>query len=161
MLHKNLICKQFIEAFTKDSPNVAQENVLKYLRSAFLALDQGYNLEKLSFSLESKEPLYIHENNNIQRQIYNEILDDCHGDDDLARSKSQAGRVYKYWKVIAKKKSVTIHPERYQLDMEKYRQGLFNCIKPELEVYGMSESEIDQLEAELVGGSGQTTITQK
>jgi hypothetical protein len=34
--------------------------------------------------------------------------------------------------------------------MVKYRQGLFNCIRPELEVYGMSEKEISQLEAEFV-----------
>ena len=60
--------------------------------------------------------------------------------------------MYRYWKVTAKKKSVTIHPEKHQLDMEKYKQGLFICIRPELEVYGMSEIEINNLDAELVTG---------
>ena len=120
------------------------------IRSAFLELGLADILEKLSFSLESKEPLYTHENNNIQRQIYCEILEDCGNDVDLAKSQSQAGHVYRYWKVSAKKRSASIHPERYQLNMVKYRQGLFNCIRPELEVYGMSEKEISQLEAEFV-----------
>jgi hypothetical protein len=35
-------------------------------------------------------------------------------------------------------------------NLVKYRQGLFNCIRPELEVYGVSQKEISQLEAELV-----------
>jgi DNA polymerase elongation subunit (family B) len=146
---QKLISKEFLQSFI-DTPEDALEKVLIYLRSAILELDIRHNLEKLSFSLESKEPLYAYENNCIQRQIYNEILEDFNGDIDLAKSKSQAGSVYRYWKVVAKNKSATIHAERYQLDIKKYRHGLFNCIRPELEVYGMNENKIMQLEDELV-----------
>lgn len=147
---QKLISKEFLECFVDMSAEIALERVLRYIRSAFLELGLGDNREKLSFSLESKEPLYEHENNNIQRQIYNEILEDCGNDVNLAKFKSQAGHVYRYWKVNAKNRSASIHPERYQLNLVKYRQGLFNCIRPELEVYGMSHNGITQLEAELV-----------
>jgi DNA polymerase elongation subunit (family B) len=149
---QKLISKEFLESFVDKSDEEALGYIVEYLQSAFLELGRESNLNRLSFSLESKEPLYVYENKNIQSQIYNEILEDCNGDTDLAKSKSQAGRVYRYWKVTAKKKSVTIHPEKHQLDMEKYKQGLFNCIRPELEVYGMSEIEINNLDAELVTG---------
>jgi DNA polymerase elongation subunit (family B) len=149
---QKLINKEFLETFIDRSDEEALGNIMEYIRTAFLELGRESNLNRLSFSLESKEPLYVHENNNIQSQIYNEILEDCNGDTDLAKCKSQAGRVYRYWKVTAKKKSVTIHPEKHQLDMEKYKQGLFICIRPELEVYGMSEIEINNLDAELVTG---------
>jgi len=43
-----------------------------------------------------------------------------------------------------------MHPKKYQFNMQKYREGLFNCIRSELEVYGMNENQITQLEHELV-----------
>lgn len=143
---QKLIGKEFLQSFI-DAPESALEKVLNYVRSAFLELDSTSNLEKLSFSLESKEPSYAYENNCIQRQIYDEILEYCNGDVELAKSKS--GRVYRFYKVVAKNKSVTIHPEKYQLDIKKYKHGLFNCIRPVLEVYGMNEDRIMELEDEL------------
>jgi len=98
---QKLISKEFLESFLDKPVEIALEGIIKYLRSTFLELGLGHNLDKLSFSLESREPLYSYENNCIQRQIYNEILEDCNGDVELAKSKSEAGRVYKYWKVNA------------------------------------------------------------
>ena len=34
--------------------------------------------------------------------------------------------------------------------MQKYKEGLFNCIKPVLQVYGMNENQLAQLHNELV-----------
>jgi hypothetical protein len=90
----------------------------------------------------------------IQKQIYEEILEECGNDTQLAHSKSEAGLVYRYWKVSTKtvkgKRSATIHPQKYELDMQKYKEGLFNCIKPVLQVYGMNENQLAQLHNELV-----------
>jgi len=49
-------------------------------------------------------------------------LEDCDGSFELAQSKFQAKNVYEYWKIQGVKgKSVTIHPVKYQLDLDKYR----------------------------------------
>ena len=84
---------------------------------------------------------------------YQPMVIDCDNNIQLANSKSEAGRVYRYWKIKAKNRKATIHPEKYELDMQKYREGLFNCIKPVLEVYGTSSEEISQLYKELVNNS--------
>jgi hypothetical protein len=83
-------------------------------------------LDKLSFSLESKDALYTHTGNDTQKQIYTQILEDCDNDIQLANSKCEAGRVYRYWKIKAKYRKATIHPKKYELDMQKYKEGLFN-----------------------------------
>jgi DNA polymerase elongation subunit (family B) len=150
---QKLISKEFLEAFIDTSAEIALERIVKYIPTAFIELQLSDNLDKLSFSFESNEPLYTHKNNNIQQQIYEEILEECGNDTQLAHSKSEAGHVYRYWKIKAKNRKATIHPEKYELDMQKYKEGLFNCIKPELEVFGMSESEISQLYNELVNNA--------
>jgi hypothetical protein len=151
---QKLISEEFLEAFIDTSAEIALERIIKYIPTAFIELQLSDNLDKLSFSFESKEPLYTYKNNNIQKQIYEEILEECGNDTQLARSKSEAGHVYRYWKVTAKtgkgKRSATIHPQKYELDMQKYKQGLFNCIKPVLQVYGMNENQLAQLHNELV-----------
>ena len=85
--------------------------------------------------------------------MWNQILEECGEDSELAKSKSQAKGVYKYWKIldVKEERSVTIHPEKYQLNMEKYKEELFNCIMPILEAYGMKEEELDELYLELIG----------
>ena len=151
---QKLISEEFLEAFIDTSAEIALERIIKYIPTAFIELQLSDNLDKLSFSFESKEPLYTHKNNNIQKQIYEEILEECGNDTQLAHSKSEAGHVYRYWKVTAKtgkgKRSATIHPQKYELDMQKYKEGLFNCIKPVLQVYGMNENQLAQLHNELV-----------
>lgn len=133
--------------------SILGDRTIKYIRSAFAELQLSDSLDKLSFSLESKKPLYAYQNKVIQKQIYDEILEECGNDIQLAHSKSEAGRVYRYWKIKAKNRKATIHPQKYELDMQKYKEGLFNCIKPVLEVYGISENEISQLYIELVNNN--------
>ena len=82
--------------------------------------------------------------------MYNEILEDCGGDVELAKSRSQEKHVYYYWKILAEERSVTIHPEMYPLNMNKYKEELFNCIEPILEAYGVKEEDLNKLHDELV-----------
>ena len=89
------------------------------------------------FLQETKKALYEYKNNGKERQMYSEILEDCDGDIELAQSRSQAKYVYKYWKIIAKGKSATIHPERYGLNMTEYKKQLFKCIEPIIQPYGL------------------------
>ena len=95
-------------------------------------------MNDLSFSKKSTKPLNEYENKCIWRQIYNENLEDCGGVEETAQLRSQAKCVYSFWKVKAKDRSFTLHPERYELNMEKYREGLFACIAPVLQAYGIS-----------------------
>jgi hypothetical protein len=145
---RKLMDKEFQESFLiADNPLDA---VLTYVRSAFAQLEDE-RVDELSFSKEAKKALYEYKNNGIERRIYNEIVEDC-GSVELAQSRSQGKCVYRYWKVKAKDRSATIHPEKYQLNMAEYRKELFNCIKPVLLAYGMKEGEeIDRLDDELVG----------
>jgi hypothetical protein len=138
--------------------STAIDNVLTYVKSIFEQLS-NMSLNELAFSQEVAKALYEYKSNGKERQIYSEILKDCGGDIELAKSRSQANNVYEYWKILLKDedkkaegKSVTIHPEMYQLNMDKYREELFNCIEPILEAYGMKEEELDQLWDELIDG---------
>jgi hypothetical protein len=49
--------------------------------------------------------------------------------------------VYQYWKINdpnAKNGKVTMHPEKYVLNIQKYKEELWNCIKPlSLELEGV------------------------
>src|SRR5262249_42329559 len=105
------------------------------------------DINQLSFAQRATDPLYEYEGNSVWRQIYDEILKDSPSE---ARRKSQGGCVYTFWKIKAKGRSVSIHPERYPLNLEKYREELFACVKPILQAYGVNEKHLLQLESELV-----------
>ena len=83
-------------------------------------------------------------------------MEDCRGSVELAQSKSQAKHVYRYWKIrgVKGKSDVTIHPEKYQLDIAKYKAELFTCIKPILVAYGIGAGDL-KLQSELVDGKVQ------
>ena len=93
---RKMICKEFLESFiNNDNDSLAAP--LSYLRSAFTQLEEA-PLEELSYSQKANKNLYDYKNNGKERQIYNEILEDC-GSIELTFSKSQEGTVHKYWKV--------------------------------------------------------------
>ena len=148
---RKLMSKEFIESFIPDSGSSNPlDTVIDYVRSAFVQLEE--DKEDLAYSIEASKNLYDYASDGKEQEIYRENLEDCNGDVELAQSKSQANNVYEYWKILDENgKSVTIHPERYQLNMDKYREELFNCIEPILEAYGMKEEELDQLWGELIG----------
>lgn len=156
---RRLICKEFIESFVTNIGNPLEE-ILSYVRSAFEQLEIC-NIDELHYSQRAEKNLYDYKNNGIQRQIYNEILKDCGGSEELAQSRSQEGNVYEYWKVIVNGiETVTIHQEKYPLNMVKYREELFTCIQPILQVYGVNKDEMNQLRNEM-GASGPITVARK
>ena len=116
-------------------------DAVDYFRSQFTDLEG--NLDELSYSQKSTKALHDYGSNGWQRQIYDEILEDY--GTDLAQSKSQVGAVYRYWKIKGKGRSVTILPERYELNMTKYKEELFICVEPILQAYGVEEVELDRL----------------
>jgi hypothetical protein len=133
-----------------------------YVRLAFDLLQTGgstISIEDLAYSAEAHKNLYDYTSNGIQQKIYQEILEYCGDSVELAQSKSQAKQVYNYWKIRGVKgKSVTIHPEKYQLDNAKYKAELFTCIKPILATYGIGDAG-RKLRSELVkGNTGQAKL---
>jgi len=144
----NLISKEFLQPFITD-PDTALNNVLQYVRDGFKRLT-GEHPSNLSVSKVFEKDLWNHETNIEPKQLYNEILQDCDNNESLAKSQSVGGEVRKFWLVKAKNRSVSIHPERYQPNWEKYRSYLFNAIEPQLKVFGMTEEELEKLEKELV-----------
>ncbi|MGB6671160.1 MAG: hypothetical protein WBE34_01870, partial [Candidatus Nitrosopolaris sp.] len=45
---------------------------------------------------------------------------------------------------------VTIYPESNMLNSHKYKEELWTCVKPLLEVYGLDENELRTFENEMV-----------
>jgi hypothetical protein len=81
----------------------------------------------------------------MQRQImiYLEVLDES------GPKASGAGHVFHYWKVDAKDRSVRKYYDRYPLDVKKYEESLFTCIRP-IRAYGMT-GRTDTAEVESEG----------
>lgn len=176
---EKLISKEFQESFiTSDpTPTSALDKILTYVRSAFNLLQikiKGStniteDLDDLAYSAEASKNLYDYASDGKEQEIYREILEDCGGSVELAQSKSQAKQVYKYWKIRGveskdkdrdrsigngkgsiSSKSITIYPEKYQLDIVKYREELFKCVKPILAAYTLSVEDLNKLQRELV-----------
>ena len=59
-----------------------------YTKSVFEQLKNA-SLNELSFSKEAKKALYKYKNNGREREMYSEILEDCGGDVELAKSRSR------------------------------------------------------------------------
>ena len=75
------------------------------------------------------------------------------GNVEVAKLKSQANCVYQYWKVDGPKSrngKISIHPEKHMLNIAKYKEELWKCIEPFLEVYGLAETKIEKLRDELL-----------
>jgi hypothetical protein len=133
---EKLISKEFLEPFVNNQ-NAALKKVLEYVRLAFKGLAE-LNPSELSCKQLWVNNLWEYKNKNaIQKQVYKEILEDCHFDENLAKQKAQGNQIWKFWKVKAKERSITIHPERYQIDMGKYRKELFKAILPQLQSFGL------------------------
>jgi DNA polymerase elongation subunit (family B) len=158
---RRIIKKEVLESFVGDCNNPL-DAILEYLRSAFVQLEIC-DINELFYSQKASKNLYDYKNDGIQQQIYKEILQDCGGDIDLAQSQSQSGNVYEYWKIIERVEmktieKVTIHPEKYELNISRYRKELFKCVEPILQAYGIPEIELDQLRNELTSDHQQKRL---
>jgi DNA polymerase elongation subunit (family B) len=146
---EKLISKEFLESFNHNDKDTALKPILEYIRSTFKELAE-LPVSELFYTELWQLNLWEYKNDVKQKKIYKEILEDCNGDKNIAQGKSQAEQIWRYWKVKAKGKSFTLHPERYQIDMEKYRDELFNTIEPTLETFGVDKIMMEDLRHDLV-----------
>ncbi|HYZ58787.1 MAG TPA: DNA polymerase domain-containing protein [Nitrososphaeraceae archaeon] len=161
-----LVDKEALELFLNGDANTgnngkAKQHVLNHIRSAFgilgdklLVRDMDFIKEKLFYTMQTKDPLFECTDNRWQKYIFDEILQDCNGDRLLAERSSRAKSTHSYWKILPNgrgdKKSCTLHPERYTLDIRGYRNELWTCIELIIEAYGFSHNECTRLKNELV-----------
>jgi hypothetical protein len=88
---------------------------------------------KLSYSGKTQKALYEHDHNCWQTYIFEEIVEDCAGNRELAKIKSHPNSVHSFWKITLNsdkgdKKSCTMHPDRYTLADRTYRRDMWSCI---------------------------------
>jgi len=155
-----LISKEYFEQFVIESAEVTLGRIIGYVHFAYETLnekvsnhDLDFIVEKLAYSNKSSKALYDIKQDGWQKDIYNEICADNGGNIELAKSKSQANCVYQYWKVKeskGKNGKVTIHPEKHMLNISKYKEELWKCIEPLLEVCGLAETKVEKLRDELL-----------
>ena len=112
-------------------------------------------LENLARTEDNGKPLNQFSNNGWQIQIFKEILEDFNGDLTLAEMKSQAHKIHPHWKIVdsiidGKKKSWTIHPEKYVLDRLDYKEMLWKRVKPILDAFLFSKEECDRLKSAIM-----------
>lgn len=161
-----LVNEETLDLFLNDGANTendgeAKQHVLDQSRSAFgilgdklLVHNMDFIKEKLFYTMQTKDPLYECTDNRWQKYIFDEIVQDCNGDRLLAEKGSHAKSIHSYWKILpdgrGDKKSCTLHPERYTLDVYGYKEELWACIRPIIEAYGFSDDECIRLKKELV-----------
>jgi DNA polymerase elongation subunit (family B) len=159
-----LIDQKVLELFLTEGAKIAIGRMLDYVRKAYQILDEkvttDHDIEfiysKLAYSGTASKALYNYLDKCWQTEIYNEICADNVRNLELAKSKSQANTVYQYWKINdqkGKKSKVTMHPESHILNIHKYKEELWNCIRPLLEVYGFGANECSIFENEIVSSS--------
>jgi hypothetical protein len=163
---KQLISRETIQLFL-NIDNVSTDanvkrHILDHIYSAFEILndklhtrDMDFIKNKLSYSGKTQKALYEHDRNCWQKYIFEEIVEDCAGDRELAKINCHPNQVHSFWKITpisdnGDKKSCTIHPDRYTLADRSYRKDLWNCIEPILEVYGFGKEELLYLRNSLV-----------
>jgi len=165
----NLINKETIELFSQSTNSdhrhdnkEAKTHVSNYIRSAFNSLsdkllvgNMKFIIEELFYSAKTQKALYEHKRNSWQKYIFDEKVEDCKGDHTLAEISSGPKSIHSFWKIVPnggadKKRSCTMHPERYTLDVDTYKKELWNCIEPIIQAYGFSSDECMTFRTELV-----------
>jgi DNA polymerase elongation subunit (family B) len=126
------------------------------LNNAINRHDIRFIIKNLGQSQDNDKPLSAYPNNGWQKQVFQEILEDCNGDHALAERKAQAHAIIPYWKIIPvgegkNRKVWATHPERYTLDKVYYKNMLWGRVKPILDSYLFTKEECRRLQAELVG----------
>lgn len=155
-----LISKEYLEQFVNEGIDVTLGRIEEYVCFAYQTLDKkvrdhdlDFIVGRLVYSNKSSKALYDIKQYGWQKDIYNEICADNSGNIELAKLKSHANCVYQYWKINnpkCKNGQVTIHPERHMLNITKYKEELWNCINPLLEVYGLTGTKLEKLRNRLL-----------
>jgi hypothetical protein len=158
---EQLISKETIQLFL-DNDNISTDanlkrHVLIHINSTFEILkvrlhtrDMEFIKNKLSYSGKTQKALYEYDGNCWQKYIFEEIVEDCAGDRELAKIDCHPKSVHSFWKITpigdrGDKKSCTVHPDRYTLAARSYRKDLWNCLEPILAAYGFDKDELLKL----------------
>ena len=163
---EQLISKETIQLFLDEGTVITdapvKRHILNHIYSAYeflndklLTRDIDFIKSKLAYSGKTQKALYEHDRNCWQRYVFEEMIEDCDGDRELAKINSYPKSVYSYWKIASisgnrNKKSCTMHPDRYTLADRTYRRDLWSCLEPILEVYGFGKDELLKLRSSLV-----------
>ena len=153
----NIIDEKYLESFITE-PESALEQIIESVRNAYEQLTK-VGFDRLAFSQKADKNLVDYENSNILKQLYFEILKDNNDNGEVTRSRTLKGNVFKFWKTQDGNRKHTVHPDRYPLNFEQYRNELWTCVKPVLEVYGLSADRLNALERELV--KNQNTLSRR
>ena len=107
---EQLLSKETIQLFldngdVRAEPNVRRQ-ILNHAHLSFDILsdklrikDMEFIKSKLAYSGKTQKALYEHDRNCWQRYIFEEMIEDCDGDRELAKINSQPKSVYSYWKI--------------------------------------------------------------
>ncbi len=144
----NIIDEKYLQSFINE-PESTLEQIIESVRNAFAQLTK-VEFDRLAFSQKADKNLVDYENSNILKQLYFEILEDNNDNAEVTKSRTLKGNVFKFWKTQNGKRKHTVHPERYPLNFDQYRNELWTCVKPVLEVYGLCADRLNALERELV-----------
>lgn len=137
--------------------NDGKAGVVEIVREVFATFDkeissnQNFIIDNLEHSENNTNPLSQYPKNGWQRQIFNEVLEDCKGDLNLAEQKTKAHTVIKFWRIKptvdkeGKRKVWTCHPERYSVDEQDAKRLLWGRIESILDSYLFTKEESKRL----------------
>ena len=156
-----LITPEVVGEFYTNSAD-GKMHVMEIVREVFSTFDKeiSSNIEfiirNLGRSEDNSKPLSKYPNNGWQKQIFNEVLDDCKGDRTLAEQKTRAHMIIPFWRIKpigkgANRKVWTCHPDKYELDRQDSKRLLWGRVKPILDSYLFSKEECKRIEAEVMG----------
>jgi hypothetical protein len=125
-------------------------SAFEILNNRLLTRNMDFIKNKLSYSAKTQKALYEYNRNCWQKYIFEEIVENCAGNRELAKINCHPKSVHSFWKITpigvnGDKKSCTMHPDRYTLADRSYRKDLWNCLEPILEVYGFGKDELLKL----------------
>jgi DNA polymerase elongation subunit (family B) len=157
-----LSSEQTVKRIIDQGAESALNHVVEYVKSAYMELedrikscDLEFIKDKLAYYEGSKKAIYG-QLKGWRADVYNEILkEECKDDESLAKSKCYEGRVYQIWKIEStaghkKENAYSMHPERYLLNVEKYKEELWASVKDMLLFYGLDKNKLEKLKSELV-----------
>jgi DNA polymerase elongation subunit (family B) len=147
-----LISPEFLEPFIdKSNLSEAQEKVLLFVKASFAKLeskilqkDLEFIKHKLAYSLKASRSLDTYNNEGVHKEIYLEVIEktDPAKNNNSKNSLFSAEQVYYYYKIQplqmnGHQKKYSTYPEKYPLDLDKYKEELLTSIEPILEALGL------------------------
>jgi DNA replicative helicase MCM subunit Mcm2 (Cdc46/Mcm family)/DNA polymerase elongation subunit (family B) len=149
-LVESIARREILESFVENKEKT-QSQLLDTIRHIFKEMeenvdDKNYIQNNLAFSFEAHKALNEYNRDVVQTVISKELLveDKCIG----------AGKIYQYYKIKPinykdengknKQKKFSIYPDKYELDLNIYREGLFNCVKNILDLFDLDVVDLEQ-----------------